>query len=98
MGAAVLTVVTIGLLLLPLVRKRQSPTETRSRFDMRVYRDQLAEVDRDAARGLLGAEEAEAARVEVKRRMLAATAETGEIRREVVAEGRGWRASPRRSC
>ena len=41
---------------------------------MRVYRDQLAEVDRDALRGLLGREEAEAARAEVKRRMLSAVA------------------------
>ena len=87
-GAALLTAVTIGLLLLPLVRKRQSPTETRSRFDMRVYRDQLAEVDRDAARGLLGAEEAEAARVEVKRRMLAAV-EADEPRRNAAPNGRG---------
>ncbi len=87
-GAALLTVVTIGLLLLPLVRKRRSPTETRSRFDMRVYRDQLAEVDRDAARGLLGAEEAEAARVEVKRRMLAAV-EADEPRRNAAPNGRG---------
>lgn len=89
LGAAVLTVVTIGLLLLPLVRKRQSPTETRSRFDMRVYRDQLAEVDRDAARGLLGAEEAEAARIEVKRRMLAAVAEAEEPRRNAAPNRRG---------
>lgn len=88
-GSALLTVVTIGILLLPLVRKRRSSIEPRARFDMRVYRDQLAEVDRDAGRGLLGAKEAEAARVEVKRRILAATAETGELRREVVAEGRG---------
>ena len=87
-GAALLTVVTIGVLLLPLVRKRRSPTETRSRFDMRVYRDQLAEVDRDAARGLLGAEEAEAARVEVKRRMLAAV-EADEPRRNAAPNGRG---------
>jgi cytochrome c-type biogenesis protein CcmH len=37
-----------------------------------VYRDQLAEVDRDASGGLIGSGEAEAARVEIGRRLLAA--------------------------
>jgi cytochrome c-type biogenesis protein CcmH len=71
-AAALTTVVTLGLLLLPLVRRRGGAAGTRAQFDLRVYRDQLTEVDRDARRGLLGREEAEAARVEVKRRMLAA--------------------------
>ncbi|MXQ06985.1 c-type cytochrome biogenesis protein CcmI [Alphaproteobacteria bacterium GH1-50] len=38
--------------------------------DMAVYRDQLAEVDRDLARGVLTEAEAEAVRVEVSRRLL----------------------------
>src|SRR5258708_15726015 len=37
-----------------------------------VYKDQLAEIDRDVAAGLIGATEAEAARVEISRRLLAA--------------------------
>jgi cytochrome c-type biogenesis protein CcmH len=73
-AAVVTTVVTLGLLLLPLVRRRGRAAGTRAHFDLRVYRDQLGEVDRDARRGLLGREEAEAARAEVKRRMLAAAA------------------------
>ena len=40
--------------------------------DVEIYRDQLAELDRDAARGTLAPEEAEAARTEVARRLLAA--------------------------
>ena len=36
-----------------------------------VYRDQLAEIDRDVAGGLIGRSEAEAARVEIGRRLLA---------------------------
>jgi cytochrome c-type biogenesis protein CcmH len=40
--------------------------------DLTVYRDQLAEVDRDLARGVIGAEEAGRARVEISRRILAA--------------------------
>src|SRR5581483_7240040 len=38
-----------------------------------IYRDQLAEVDRDLANGMIGATEAEAARIEVSRRLLAAS-------------------------
>jgi cytochrome c-type biogenesis protein CcmH len=39
--------------------------------DLAVYRDQLKEVDVDEARGLISAAEAEAARIEIKRRILA---------------------------
>lgn len=41
--------------------------------EARVYRDQLGELDRDRERGLIGGEEAEAARAEIGRRLLAAT-------------------------
>jgi cytochrome c-type biogenesis protein CcmH len=37
-----------------------------------VYKDQLREIDRDVAAGLIGSSEAEAARVEISRRLLAA--------------------------
>jgi cytochrome c-type biogenesis protein CcmH len=37
-----------------------------------IYQDQLAEIDRDLAAGLIGSPEAEAARVEIGRRLLAA--------------------------
>jgi cytochrome c-type biogenesis protein CcmH len=40
--------------------------------DVLVYRDQLDEIDRDRAAGMIGEAEAEAARVEVSRRLLAA--------------------------
>jgi cytochrome c-type biogenesis protein CcmH len=39
-------------------------------FDAAVYRDQLNEIDGDLARGLIGEEQAEAARVEIARRLL----------------------------
>ncbi|MGB0440931.1 MAG: c-type cytochrome biogenesis protein CcmI, partial [Paracoccaceae bacterium] len=41
-------------------------------FDLKVYRDQLREIDRDAARNLVPAEEAERLRTEIARRILAA--------------------------
>lgn len=40
--------------------------------DLQVYRDQLAEVDRDAARGVIDTAEAERVRIEVSRRILEA--------------------------
>ena len=63
--------------------------------DVAVYRDQLAELDRDRARGTLGAAEAEAARAEVGRRLLAAdrAAQTGTTgRRGSAAAGMGLAA------
>ena len=41
--------------------------------ELAVYRDQLAEVDRDAMAGLIASPDAEAARVEIGRRMIAAS-------------------------
>ena len=49
---AAITLVTLGLLLFPLLRKRQSVFSAAG-FDMAVYRDQLGEVDKDIGRGLL---------------------------------------------
>lgn len=74
---AVLTAVVLGLLLAPLVRRGRAPAPTRAAYDITVYRDQLAEVDRDLERGLFGDEQAKAARIEIQRRMLAAGPEDG---------------------
>ncbi|MEL6167711.1 MAG: c-type cytochrome biogenesis protein CcmI [Pseudomonadota bacterium] len=55
-----------------LVRALWQDAGAGSSGDVAIYRDQLREVDRDVARGVLGDEEAEAARIEVSRRLLAA--------------------------
>ena len=52
-----------------MARRDAAGASTRE-HDLEVYRDQLAEVDRDAARGLLGEAEAEQARAEIGRRIL----------------------------
>ena len=54
---------------LTLVRARQTVTDAAA-FDLQVYRDQLAEVDRDLARGTLAPAEADRLRTEVSRRLL----------------------------
>lgn len=71
-----MTVVALALLLWPLLRRPPEPLARRD-YDLSVYRAQLQELERDRSRGLLGEAEAEAARVEVQRRMLAADAERG---------------------
>lgn len=68
---AALTAIVLFVLLRPLAvpsREMRAPEA----FDAAVYRDQLKEIDSDRARGLIGAEEAEAARIEIARRLLAA--------------------------
>ena len=59
---------------LALMRAR-SVEEPAAAYDLRVYRDQLKEVDRDLARGVLSTEDAERIRAEVSRRILAADAQ-----------------------
>jgi cytochrome c-type biogenesis protein CcmH len=59
-------------LLWPLLRQPAPPTP-RAAYDQSVFQDQLAELERDVARGILPPAEADAARLEIQRRMLAAT-------------------------
>jgi len=68
----VMTTAATAALAWPLLRRSTMPAAKRGEYDLAVYRDQLAEVERDRERGLLDANEAEAARLEVQRRMLAA--------------------------
>jgi cytochrome c-type biogenesis protein CcmH len=66
---AVMTAAAIFAVLWPLSRHREALS---SGNDVLVYRDQLQEIVRDRAAGHIGETEAEAARVEVSRRLLAA--------------------------
>jgi cytochrome c-type biogenesis protein CcmH len=65
-----MTAAAILAVLWPLSRRGAASAGS----DVAVYRDQLEEVARDRAAGLIGEAEAEAARVEVSRRLLAAAA------------------------
>lgn len=68
---AMMTAAALGALLWPVFRQA-APAGTARDAELAVYRDQLAEIDRDMARGLIDPGEAEATRNEVSRRMLAA--------------------------
>lgn len=68
---AVLTAVVLTFLLIPLVRGGRRD-HARATYDLNVYRDQLRELERDENTGTIAATEAQAARAEISRRMLAA--------------------------
>ncbi|WP_257165318.1 c-type cytochrome biogenesis protein CcmI [Bradyrhizobium sp. SRS-191] len=72
---AVMTAAAIFAVLLPLGLGARSPSDGR---EAAVYKDQLAEIERDVETGLIGKVEAEAARVEIGRRLLAAADQESE--------------------
>ncbi len=70
LSAALLTFCACAALLWPF--RRGTVAAPAAGHDVEVYRDQLRELDRDAARGALGAAEAQEARAEIGRRLLKA--------------------------
>lgn len=68
-----LALVVAATLALALMRGRRD-TGPAEAFDLKVYRDQLKEVDRDLARGVIGEADAGRIRTEISRRILAADA------------------------
>src|SRR5262245_51892808 len=78
-----MTAIATLAVLWPLSR-RSSPA---AGSDMAVYRDQLDEIERDRVAGLIGEPEAETARIEVSRRLIAAA----DAATPVPADGSPWR-------
>jgi cytochrome c-type biogenesis protein CcmH len=85
---ALLTVAVTVLALRPLLSGRRGASTRDSEHDLQVYKDQLDEVDRELERGVIGQDEADAARIEISRRILSAS--------EAVAGGAGDATSPKR--
>ncbi|WP_288351241.1 c-type cytochrome biogenesis protein CcmI [uncultured Thalassospira sp.] len=78
---AAITLLVAGFVLWPVLRQRETVNDAVSddddqngnnelNHDLAVYRDQLAEIERDIERGVLSTEQANAARIEVQRRIL----------------------------
>jgi cytochrome c-type biogenesis protein CcmH len=84
-----MTLLAVGLVVAPLMR-RGGPAAGRRDYDLRVYRAQLAELARERERGVLGEPEADAARLEVERRMLAADTAERQPRPVPSVAGRNW--------
>jgi cytochrome c-type biogenesis protein CcmH len=71
LSAGVLTTAAVAVLLAALLRRPREESP-RADYDLGIYRDQLAELDRDMDRGVLSVDQAAAARTEIERRMLLA--------------------------
>ena len=80
-----MTAAAVFAVLWPLARRK--PLRTGN--DVAVYRDQLDEIKRDRAAGLIGEAEAEAARVEVSRRLIAA-ADAAEFEKPALEGSSLW--------
>ncbi|TDT77436.1 cytochrome c-type biogenesis protein CcmH [Litoreibacter halocynthiae] len=77
-SAAALALLTMLAFLWPLLRRNEGAMD-RADGAIAIFRDQLGEVDRDAERGIISGVEAEAARTEIKRRMIAADKGRGPV-------------------
>ena len=87
---AIMTAAVAALLLYPLLRGAKAADNERA-GEAAVYRDQLRELDRDLAGGLITSDEAEYARAEIGRRLIAVSAaEPGRNarRRGIIASAR----------
>src|SRR5215475_5043092 len=75
LGVAItlLTLAVLAAVAFPLLRGARAAPE-RAQYDRAVYRDQMRELERDVGRGLIGEREAQSARLEIQRRMLASGA------------------------
>ncbi|WP_415639376.1 c-type cytochrome biogenesis protein CcmI, partial [Paracoccus nototheniae] len=67
--AAGITAIVAFAILAPL-RRARAGAEPAAAFDLRVYRDQLSEVERDLERGVLQPEDAQRLRAEIGRKVL----------------------------
>ena len=70
LAAAILVAVTLVVLLRPWNRKPKPAAGSTSDINAGIYRDQLAELDRDLAAGTLSADDHAQARAELQRRLL----------------------------
>ena len=70
--AGAITVMVAAVLANAVVRGGRRAVGSRAESDVEVYRGQLAEVDRDVARGVIGKADAERVHAEIARRLIAA--------------------------
>ena len=71
----VVTLMLAAMLAVVVLRNRNGTSEPAAAFDLRVYRQQLKDLDRDVARGIVSAGDAERLRTEISRRILSADAQ-----------------------
>lgn len=85
---AAIVVIVASAILAPVLRARPASAQPAAAFDLRIYRDQLREVDRDLERGVITADDAVRLRTEIGRKILdadkrmsqATTSQAGDMR------------------
>ena len=85
-AAALAALVAAGLVL-PALRGR-AQAASRAEYDVNVYKDQLSELERDAAEGRIKDAELDAARIEIERRLLAAVEDAAQAPQAMSRDGR----------
>jgi cytochrome c-type biogenesis protein CcmH len=85
--AAALTLGTFLVVFAPMIRGGGA-AERRASYDLQIYRDQLREIDRDVARGVITADEAADTRLEISRKLLAAA--DAEARESAAGRAPRW--------
>lgn len=87
--AALLTAGVVLALTRPLLaeQSRDASSDAAQASDTAVYRDQLAEIETDCARGLISDMEAQAARVEIARRLIASVGPEGPAESVTISSG-----------
>src|SRR5690606_41874955 len=79
---AVMTAAVLIAVLRPLATGDDGGPQRRRAYDVAVYKDQLDQVERERAEGLIDPSEAEAAKLEISRRLLALASESEPSRSE----------------
>ena len=70
----------VGLAIMaPLLRARGDAAQPAAAFDLRVYRDQLQEVERDLERGVIAPDDAVRLRTEIGRKVLDADRRLSQV-------------------
>ena len=83
--SAILLVAVLVALIVPFLRRPRKAL-ARAEYDLAIYKDQLRELEEDEASGLITGAEAEAARNEIARRILAADAAREKAEKELRAK------------
>jgi cytochrome c-type biogenesis protein CcmH len=92
--AGALTLLVVAALAVPMLgRNRTSPRIVPDAANIALYRDQLAELERDRGQGVLSEEQFEQARAELGQRLLAEVPVTAQTRADDAAQAAGgaWR-------
>jgi cytochrome c-type biogenesis protein CcmH len=98
--AAILSVITVLAVARPLLRRGEAVAEQstpRAAADVAVYRERIAEIEAELVRGLISAQEAEAARIEIARRLLASSSAEAQPDKSVATASSSDRTSSERA-